>query len=102
MGKVADELEGKLWEVAGPGWVRYCPNAVGETCLVVTKVSDIAYVDSRDNWVWLSSTTELFLAEFIQDYSDWAGPIAFNDYSTQEEVVWMLEEAIDEAKELGL
>lgn len=89
---IAEELEQRLWYLADPQvkWVPRTPNDFYEACLVLGGCA-------------LSNLTQAWLNGFCLDYDGcWA--VCFNDdtCNRREQVLWMLEEAIDQARWEGV
>lgn len=107
MGPVASELRDRLFYLADPKvrWVRGLPQRSNQSCLLYD------HVGGAEISVALTPTTETWLYDFVFKYTDgefvgdplWPGtdlgvdPVEFNETSSRQEVLWMLEEAVDEA-----
>lgn len=99
---IARELEARLFELADPKtkWVQDSPRNPGEQCLVVR------YPEGGvRNWqVPWEIETSTWLREFVSGYADGMTPTGFNDRvaKSRDEVLWMLQEAIDQARWEGV
>lgn len=99
---IAQQLEARLFELADPAvtWVQHPPSWPGEQCLLIRRLG----VPDRPVAVFEHKVYE-WLTEFIRDYSDssqTAGWWKDRTAQSREDVLWMLQEAIDEAKWEGV
>lgn len=106
---IAQELKRRREYLSDPtvDWVSRAPRFDGEACLIAD-----CPVDRRELRLALTHGAELFLDDFVREYgaegeNPSSMPISaaeFNDaYCTsREQVLWMLDEAVDQAKFLGI
>jgi hypothetical protein len=95
---IADDLEKVLFGVADKWCQGTADNGNGYHCLVGwTGLVERGHPYTNTN-------CETYLNDFLSDYTDYRNctAIGFNDSHTHQEVIWMLEEAIDDARERGL
>jgi hypothetical protein len=107
MTEIVQELTDQLAYLSDPEvvWVPACPDD-GQSCLVVSiPTGDVDCVYA------FSNPTVQFLTRFLTEYdrSDYdlnelIDPVEWNDHyaKSRDEVLWMLEEAIDLAEALGV
>ena len=100
MTTIADELEDRLWYLADPAvvWVPGEPHG-GESCLIMDVVGETSWIISYDAELWLRG----FVIDYQSDQQNrqpWLSE--WNEGRTRDEVLWMLEEAVDQARWEGV
>jgi len=114
---IAQELEDRMWTLADPAveWVKRCPYSPGEACLVCdappleAKKHQWVMPSKKHQWV-MPSSAQQWLDHFIAEYALEGGAayacggVMWNDHPnrTLDQVLWMLEEAVDQAKAEGV
>ena len=99
MTTIADELEDRLWYLADPAvvWVNHLPHN-GQSCLILDAQHSHDHI--RDIF-GMSKAARLWLEKFLD--VDCQSPAIFNDHCrTRDEVLWMLEEAVEQARWEGV